>query len=71
MRIIGYILVMLGGLALACHSCIEVARKDGEANSVQQVLERTDVRLVPPVVSGIMVVGGLLLLASADQRDED
>ena len=67
MRVIGLILVVLGGLALGWQAYIEVARTDGEAAA----LERTNTRLVPPIVSGIMVVSGLLLLTTSGRRDED
>jgi hypothetical protein len=67
MRFIGFILVVLGGLALGWQAYIEVARKDDEAPAQ----ERTNTRLIPPIVSGIMVVSGLLLLATAGRRDED
>ena len=56
MRTAGLILVILGGLALAVQGF-------GDANRVDR-----DVSM-PIVFSGILVTGGLLLLASAKRRE--
>lgn len=69
MRIIGLILVMIGGLALGFHGFANVARERGEVAPAVGIAE--DVLSVPPVMSGIAVVSGLILLASGGRRGED
>ena len=58
MRIIGFILVLLGALALGYESFFHVAGERGRA------------LWVPPVVGGIALVSGLLLLAAVGRRGE-
>jgi hypothetical protein len=55
-RTAGLILVILGGLALAIQGF-------GEANRADQSVS------LPSVVSGIVVTGGLLILACARRRE--
>jgi hypothetical protein len=69
MRIIGLILVLLGGLALGYWGFVRVAGDSGAARA--QVRRDLDTVLsVSPVVSGIAVVSGLLLLATEVRREE-
>ena len=70
MRMIGLILVMLGGLALGYQGFAHVAgdRTDGATDEMSR---DRDALAVPPVTSGIAVVSGLLLLASGGRRGED
>ena len=58
MRIIGFILVVLGALALAYEAFARAARG----------ADRT--LWIPPVVGGIVLVSGLLLLAAVGRRGE-
>ncbi len=68
MRVIGLLLVMIGGLVLG-YQGLKDARQDSDTNQTQE--RATDsISSVPPVASGIAVVSGLLLLASA-RRSED
>ena len=58
MRIVGFILVLIGALALGYEGFFQVAGDNGK-------------RLwVPPVVGGITLVAGLLLLAAQGRRGE-
>lgn len=56
MRIISLVLVTVGGLALGWEVCAAATGATG---------------LVPPVVSGIVLVFGLLVLAATNRGDED
>ena len=58
MRIVGFILVVLGALALGYEGFARAAREK----------ERTV--WIPPVVGGIALVSGLLLLAAVGRRGE-
>src|SRR5262245_16844455 len=69
MRIVGLILVLLGGLALGCWGFARSAREPG-AEQAQAKREPDDVLLVSPVVSGIVMVSGLLLLATSARRED-
>jgi hypothetical protein len=64
MRIIGLILVLLGGLALGYQGFVHAGGRSGEAGAGPAARQREELS-IPPVVSGIAVVSGLLLLASA------
>lgn len=57
MRIIGFVLVIVGALALGYESFALVAQKERMV-------------WVPPVASGIALVSGLLLLAVTGRRGE-
>lgn len=62
MRVLGLILLALGVLGLGWH---------GFADELGTVIrEHQQTVRVPPVVSGIAVVSGLILLASTDRREE-
>ena len=58
MRIIGFILVLLGALALGYEGFFHAAGEKGRA------------LWVPPVVGGIALVSGLLLLAAQGRSGE-
>jgi hypothetical protein len=58
MRIIGFILILLGAVALGYESFFHVAGEKGRT------------LWVPPVVGGIALVCGLLLLAAVGRRGE-
>lgn len=68
MRIVGLVLVMIGGLVLG-YQGLNTARQGADASQAQE--HATDrISSVPPVASGIAVVSGLLLLASARRSDD-
>ncbi len=63
MRCVGLILVILGALALGYQGFAHAASEEPFGAS--------DELSVPPLVSGIVVVSGLLLLASGGRRADD
>lgn len=63
MRFVGLILVILGALALGYQGFAHAAS--------EETFGASDELSVPPLVSGIVVVSGLLLLASGGRRAED
>lgn len=63
MRFVGLILVILGALALGYQGFTHAAS--------EETFGASDELSVPPLVSGIAVVSGLLLLASGGRRAED
>lgn len=67
MRIIGIILVVLGALALGYGDITYTPPARPEGNPAATNTPKT-VR-IPPVVSGIVVVGGLLMIATASRRE--
>jgi hypothetical protein len=70
MRIVGLILVVLGALALGYQGFTYVTReKVVDAGPVQVSADREKTVWIPPVVGGIAVVSGLVLLASGSRRD--
>jgi hypothetical protein len=70
MRIIGIVLVILGALALGYGGFTYVTRdKVVDAGPVQITADREKTVWIPPVVGGIAVVGGLILLATGSRRD--
>jgi len=70
MRIVGFILVVLGALALGWQgfTVITTERIGEGANEVRR--EKQNTVWIPPLVGAIVVVSGLLLLANGDRRDE-
>ncbi|MBY0461473.1 MAG: hypothetical protein K2V38_29500 [Gemmataceae bacterium] len=66
MRVIGIILVFLGAIGLAARGVTFAAPPQDGAGASNGAVRTV---WVPPVVSGIVVVSGLLLLASAGRRD--
>jgi hypothetical protein len=70
MRIIGIVLVILGALALGYGGFTYVTRdKVVDAGPVQITADREKTVWIPPVVGGIAVVGGLILLATGSRRE--
>ncbi len=69
MRIVGIVLVILGALALGYGGFTYVTRdKVVDAGPVQITADREKTVWIPPVVGGIAVVGGLILLASGSRK---
>lgn len=62
MRTLGIVLVALGALALGIGSFTYVTRGDAGRAQVRKTV------WIPPVVSGIVVVSGLLLIAIGSRR---
>ncbi|VTR95975.1 Putative uncharacterized protein OS=uncultured Desulfobacterium sp. GN=N47_G32200 PE=4 SV=1 [Gemmata massiliana] len=69
-RIVGIILVAIGALGLGWQgfSYVTIEKTEDGPNAVWREKERTV--WVPPLVSGIAVVSGLILLASNGRREE-
>ncbi|AWM38739.1 hypothetical protein [Gemmata obscuriglobus] len=68
MRIVGIILVILGALGLGWQGLASGATERPDTAETTREVQQTI--WVPPTVSGIAVVSGLLLLASAGRREE-
>lgn len=72
MRLIGFILVILGALALGYHGFAYAAHEKADEGGDETIRERAHTMIwVPPVVGGIAVVSGLLLVASARRPCEN
>jgi hypothetical protein len=70
MRIIGIALVILGALALGYGGFTYVTRENVvDAGPIQVSADRQKTVWIPPVVGGIAVVTGLILLASGTRRE--
>lgn len=70
MRILGIVLVILGALALGYGGFTYVTReKVVDAGPVQVTADREKTVWIPPVVGGIAVVSGLLLIATSGKRE--
>jgi len=69
MRTIGIILVVIGALALGWEGFAHATTERGDDSSAGTV-EQTRTIWVPPVVGGIVVVTGLILLASNGRRED-
>jgi len=70
MRIVGIVLVILGALALGYGGFTYVTReKVVDAGPVQVTADREKTVWIPPVVGGIAVVSGLLLIATSGKRE--
>jgi hypothetical protein len=69
MRIFGLLLVLLGALALG-YQCFEFVMREQAAEGGGQALGAQKLS-IPPVVGGIAVVGGLLLVASDTRRGQN
>jgi len=70
MRLVGIVLILLGGLTLGLRGFetqTGTSEKPQEDN-IQAV--QPPWWHIPPVMSGIVLVAGLLLLASSERRDE-
>jgi hypothetical protein len=70
MRIIGLLMVLFGALALGCQGLTYVSREEVNVDGEQVVRDQFHTIWVPPVVGGIVVVSGLLLVASDTRRSE-
>ena len=69
MRILGIVLVVLGALALGYGGFTYVTRENVvDAGPVQVTADREKTVWIPPVVGGIAVVSGLILLAGGTRR---
>lgn len=67
MRIVGIILVALGALGLGWQGFANATAERPDGGGETEVRQTV---WVPPVVSGIAVVSGLILLASYGRREE-
>ncbi|MBP3955972.1 hypothetical protein J8F10_11820 [Gemmata sp. G18] len=70
MRIVGIILVALGAMALGWEGFSYVTTEQVGDGPAEMWREKERTIWVPPLVSGIVVVSGLLLLASNGRREE-
>lgn len=71
MRIIGIVLVILGALALGYGGFTYVTReKVVDAGPVQVTADKEKTVWIPPIVGGIAVASGLILLASSGNRED-
>lgn len=70
MRTIGIILVTLGALALGWEGFTYAMTDDGGDGPDPATGEQTRTVWVPPVVGGIVIVTGLILVASNGRREE-
>jgi len=72
MRVFGIVLVVLGALALGYGGFSYISRETVvDAGPVQIQADRQKTVWIPPVVGGIAVVTGLLLIATAGKRQTD
>jgi len=70
MRIVGIILVVLGALGLAYQGFTYVTKeKVVDAGPVQVSREKENTVWIPPVVGGIALVSGLILLATGGRKE--
>jgi len=69
MRVIGIILVLIGGLTLG-YQGFETRIRSTEQETDQSVTQKESGHL-SPVAGGIALVSGLLLLASNPRREEN
>jgi len=69
MRTIGIILVALGALALGWEGLINAMTVSGDESRLGSGVKSCTV-WVPPLVGGIVVVTGLILLASDGRRED-
>jgi len=70
MRVVGLILVVLGALGLGYQGFTYVTKeKVVDAGSVQVSREKENTVWIPPVVGGIVLVSGLILLATGGRKN--
>jgi hypothetical protein len=70
-RIVGIVLVILGALALGYGGFTYVTReKVVDAGPVQVTADKEKTVWIPPVVGGIAVATGLILIASGGTRED-
>jgi hypothetical protein len=70
-RVFGYILVLIGALALGHQNFTYTSSDSPDAAGRQGAAEQTHTFWVPPVISGIAVVSGLLLVVTDSRRAEN
>jgi len=69
-RIVGIVLVILGALALGYGGFTYITReKVVDAGPGEVTADREKTVWIPPVVGGIAVVGGLILLATSPRKE--
>jgi hypothetical protein len=69
MRIIGIVLIILGGLALAYQGFTYVTReKVAEVGPVQVTAEREKTVWIPPVVGGAAIAAGAVMLVLGSRK---
>ena len=71
MRAIGLVLVVIGGVALGAWGFSYLGRSDGSGGGEPAARSGDRPGWNSPVVAGIAVVGGLLLLTSDGRRASD
>lgn len=70
MRMVGIILVVLGALGLGYQGFTYVTtEKVVDAGPVQVTRDKENTVWIPPVVGGIALVSGLILLATGGRKD--
>ena len=70
MRMIGLIIVILGGLALGYGGFTYITReKIVDAGPIQITADKENTVWIPPVVGGVAVAGGLLLMVVGGRKD--
>ena len=70
MRVVGIVLVILGALALGYGGFTYVTRDNiVDAGPIQINANREKTVWIPPVVGGIAVVAGLLVIATSGRRE--
>jgi len=70
MRVAGIVLVILGALALGYQGFTYVTHdKVIDAGPVDVSVQKEKRVWIPPVVGGITVIGGLILLVTAGKRE--
>ena len=69
MRLVGIILVVLGALGLGYQGFTYVTKeKVVDAGPIQVSRDKENTVWIPPVVGGIALVSGLILLATGSRR---
>jgi hypothetical protein len=68
-RIVGIVLVVLGSLALAFQSFASFTEDRGENGTGAGNVQKEERAVIPPVMSGIVTVIGLILLVLSNKRD--
>lgn len=69
MRAIGFILVVLGAVGLGLPELRETGKKLVVSDRASASASEKAQKAIPPVVSGIAVTSGLILMASALKRN--
>ncbi len=70
MRVLAIVLVILGALALGYQGFTYVVHEPvDQVGSLKVTTERQKTVWIPPVVGGIAIVSGLILLVSSTRRE--